>query len=844
MEYPIWLLSATGGGFWVAVISILHVYVAQFAVGGGLFLVLTEHAAHRRKSDELLEYVKKHSKFFLLLTMVFGAVTGVGIWFSIALSAPQATIELIHNFLFAWATEWTFFLGEIIALLVYFYGWKRLTSVQHLTVGWIYFAFGWLSLFMINGILAFMLTPGDWLETRNFWDGFFNPTFWPQLWFRTFICLMLAGLFGFVTATRITDQDTRADQLRTCSLWTLAGVVLMFASGYWYFHALPPPQFQLIAEKSGRAGYFMQLFWIFGPTVLIGGLLLGLRMPRTVSFPLALMVLAMGLGLTGSFEFMREAGRKPYLIWDHIYSNSILKDQAPVINNKGILKAARWVAPELRGLSSKNRLKAGEWIYQLQCSSCHSMNGPINDIMQRTAKFTTTGMDAFLSGMGRLNPYMPPFMGSTNERHALAAYLTQVLHGRTDETKTTTITERTLKIPPFDAKNSQYILLAWARQGLRFVSDTKYWTLQPPESTLRAQLFRREALPEPVVEDVKITFAVLDAQPPEGLSGTLTYNEFGYFEAVNIPVTPYEADDNYNPVPVFQVTARNAESGEKLAETKTVLPASTRMGCMNCHGAEWKDSKNQAGISQVVAGDVLMVHDRRSGTRLTKEAEKGKSIDCRSCHAAKHGHGDPEALNLSAAMHGFHAGYLKNRESDACAMCHPDTLQRDPHMTADITCVNCHGVMENHALSLLKAEEQAGKKNAARAMAFIAPRDLTLAEVKPRAPWEQEPDCLTCHEDFAAPVSDTAANVWILSPEQLYAERKGDLDAVMCAACHGSPHATYPAMESPYGADRDNIQPVQYTGAPQTIGAQGSCTVCHIEEMEDAAHHPDMGLEE
>ena len=43
MNYPIWDLFATGGGFWIAfVATVVHVFVSHFAVGGGLWLVLTE----------------------------------------------------------------------------------------------------------------------------------------------------------------------------------------------------------------------------------------------------------------------------------------------------------------------------------------------------------------------------------------------------------------------------------------------------------------------------------------------------------------------------------------------------------------------------------------------------------------------------------------------------------------------------------------------------------------------------------------------------------------------------------------------------------------------------------
>ena len=43
----------------------------------------------------------------------FGTVSGVGIWFAIGLTHPEATSTLIHNFVFGWAMEWVFFLVEL-----------------------------------------------------------------------------------------------------------------------------------------------------------------------------------------------------------------------------------------------------------------------------------------------------------------------------------------------------------------------------------------------------------------------------------------------------------------------------------------------------------------------------------------------------------------------------------------------------------------------------------------------------------------------------------------------------------------------------------------------------------
>ena len=91
MNFPVWDVPLLGGGMLIASVAILHVFVAHFAVGGGLFLVWSEGRAYRTGDRDLLQYVRQHSTFFVLLVLVFGAVSGVGIWWTIALVSPAAT---------------------------------------------------------------------------------------------------------------------------------------------------------------------------------------------------------------------------------------------------------------------------------------------------------------------------------------------------------------------------------------------------------------------------------------------------------------------------------------------------------------------------------------------------------------------------------------------------------------------------------------------------------------------------------------------------------------------------------------------------------------------------------
>ncbi len=63
------------------------------------------------------------------------------------------------------ATEWVFSIIEIVAIYVHYYTFGKIDAHHHLRVGWIYAWGAWISRVIITGILAFMLTPGKWLET-------------------------------------------------------------------------------------------------------------------------------------------------------------------------------------------------------------------------------------------------------------------------------------------------------------------------------------------------------------------------------------------------------------------------------------------------------------------------------------------------------------------------------------------------------------------------------------------------------------------------------------------------------------------------------------------------------
>ncbi len=361
MNYPVWYLPETGGGFLIALIAVLHVFVSHFAVGGGLYLIYAEKKGLRESSQAILDFTRKHARFFLLVTMVFGSITGVGIWFIIALVNPAATSYLIHNFVFGWAAEWVFFVVEIAAAFVYFYTFGRMDDDTHLLVGWLYFIAAWLSLFLINGIIGAMLTPGSWADTLNFWEGFFNPSFWPALFFRTFIAIMIAACYGYFSAAFERDRDVKEEMTRFSARWALVSLLLVIPCGYWYLSVLPEQALALVMGKSPTISFMVPVGIGGALLLLLVMLLCGIFRARSNLKPVALLTLFCALAVMGSFEWIREAARRPYVINEVMYSNAIMKNDVERLNREGFLQSALWV--QNREISAENRLAAGEELF-------------------------------------------------------------------------------------------------------------------------------------------------------------------------------------------------------------------------------------------------------------------------------------------------------------------------------------------------------------------------------------------------------------------------------------------------------------------------------------------------
>jgi len=442
MHYPWWYVSGLTAPMLIAIISVVHVLVAHYAVGGGLFLAVETRHAYRQKDAEYLAYLKRHARFFILLTVVFGAITGVGIWWTIGLASPLATQVLIRTFVFGWAMEWVFFVIEITAAFIFYYYWDRLPEKTHVVIGFIYALAAWLSLVLITGITAFMLQPGEWLNSGDFWIGFFNPQMLPQTVARTGGALLLSSLYVYLHAA-VVIKEPRLQRLieQRSTRPALLGAVLIAAGGVLWYALLPPSAAAAIYSASVLN---VLVAVIFAATVVVFALLyLGpYRNPGWLHSPgFAGALLLFGVAAFTTGEFIREAIRKPYVVYNVVFGNQVLPEEVADLRENGYLESGVWTKAyvqahypdvlrdgridprRLAALEPARQIALGEVIFQYHCNDCHAAREGYSAVGPLMQGWSRQRIRQLVGNLHEVRFTMPPWCGTPEEADVLTRYL-------------------------------------------------------------------------------------------------------------------------------------------------------------------------------------------------------------------------------------------------------------------------------------------------------------------------------------------------------------------------------------------------------------------------------------
>ncbi|MDO4549834.1 MAG: cytochrome ubiquinol oxidase subunit I [Planctomycetia bacterium] len=451
MDYLWWYVPVITSPMLIALIATIHVIISHYAVGGGLFLAWELTHAYREKNEDYINYLHSHAKFFVLLTVVMGAITGVGIWWTIGLASPLATEMLINIFVFGWATEWVYFVVELVAAFLFLYLWGTLPRKQHLIIGWIYALAALCSLIIITGITGFMLHPGEeWLKitagetaSSNFFAAFLNPQFLPQTLARTGAALVLTGVYVLLHASiTLKGEHVRLRRfiVERAGQFTIFGILIAIPGIIWTYSQLPDSA-KLSIFRAAALTIFTGIGAAAGGLLLLM-LLLVIWKPHWLSPVAGIAMFCMALGALACGEFVREAVRKPYVVYDLVLSNQILKHKVPDIQRNGILHSGFWTRQyiqrkfpdvlnsdgtfSLERLPQEKRLEVGRVVFMHHCNDCHADAAGYSPLSFLASSRTRAEKLHAIKNLDSMIYNMPPWCGNDQEAELLADYLESV----------------------------------------------------------------------------------------------------------------------------------------------------------------------------------------------------------------------------------------------------------------------------------------------------------------------------------------------------------------------------------------------------------------------------------
>lgn len=439
MDYPFFYYDHIAGGrFIIGLIASIHVLINHpLAVGAYPLLTFMEWWAHKNNRPDIDRLAYRITATVFIVTTTIGALTGVGIWLSTSLFAPFAIGSLLRVFFLGWFLEWFVFIAEVVLIMWWFLSWKKANTPEkkrkHIRIGIALSIMSWITMALIVAVLGFMMNSGDWSQTRAFLDAMTAPLYLPQLGFRTAFAFMTGAVFLWFCSFFYTkkQENSRSWVVERLSHVTLFSMIMLAIFGTWYWFRIPEGMRanQSVALLSSAFIQWQDQFkTLLGLTAFSFALIAigGLMIPRLIPRWALLIPTFMGIWLLGHFERTREFMRKPWVIADYMYSNGIRKDELRFLQSEGILSHATYVKHQ--SVSQENMVEAGQDVFMISCSRCHSTTG-INGVIEKFTKmygpgeWDPGGMVAFLGTMHKSSTFMPPFPGNRMEKEALVAYL-------------------------------------------------------------------------------------------------------------------------------------------------------------------------------------------------------------------------------------------------------------------------------------------------------------------------------------------------------------------------------------------------------------------------------------
>ncbi len=434
-QFPLFYFPDYGSAWMMGITGTIHILASHTSVGAAMLFAFLAHKAYKENRADYYPYMKKYGMFLLIFSYVIGSITGPGIWYTATAASPRGISALIHNFVWVWATEWVFFVYEVIGVFVLVYFINKIDRKTHLKLTYTFALASVGTLALIIGIISFMMWPGTdaYYATGSASDAFFGVNTFPHMFLRIGFMIMLSGVIGLVISSSMRKEtpELSAELSKKMGVVSLIGGFMTLIFFIWYMGTLPDNAHAVFA---------------FSKDVIIQNRVI-LTLVFSVYFALAIfkpnmihpafavaMIFVILIGGLWSGEKLRESMRKPYVAGQYIYSNQIIsrdvpgkgiKSELPIIAEKGLLVLNPFVPKNLKVITDENKLQAGELLAKMSCSNCHSLEktGVFRPMKDRLTGMDKEGIKGILYAIGDGGmSYMPTLKLPEAEYDAIAEY--------------------------------------------------------------------------------------------------------------------------------------------------------------------------------------------------------------------------------------------------------------------------------------------------------------------------------------------------------------------------------------------------------------------------------------
>lgn len=433
--FPLFYFPEIGSAWIMGITGTIHILASHTSVGAAILFAFLAHKAYKEDRPELYEYMKKYGMFLLIFSYVVGSITGPGIWYTATAASPRGISALIHNFVWVWATEWIFFVFEVVGVFALVYFINKIDRKTHLKLTYAFALASLGTLFLIIGIISFMMWPGNdaFYQTGGVSDAFFGLTTFPHLFLRIGFMVLMSGVIGLIIATSLSDKELKIELIRKMGIISFIGGFITVACFLWYMTTIPENAKILLSV------YMPQIITTKIVLIVLFSIYFAIAIlkPNMIFRPVAIVMLFV-IAIFGLWpgEKLRESIRKPYVVGQYVYSNQIMgrdvpgkniKNEVEILEKHGLLKTNVWIPQRLKTITPENKLEVGQLLTKISCSNCHSLekNGKYRPLLPKFIGQDKEMIKSFMQyslATGAI-PYMPKISLPDEEFDAMAAWI-------------------------------------------------------------------------------------------------------------------------------------------------------------------------------------------------------------------------------------------------------------------------------------------------------------------------------------------------------------------------------------------------------------------------------------